>query len=202
MNRLFIVSFAVLAAACSGASGSGLLDDSGTQPQDAGAPQNEAAADVATPDVTTADVVVADVVVDPPDVFVGPQDSKIQCGPQSTCSAQKEICCWHQGSTAKQFECVTSASQCAGTYDVPMTCSQADNCASQGNPGYQCCATGGNVGWGSCSGYEVASSATCKAQCDVTDYEIGCSVQQQNCADSLQTCIVSKCTVPGDTMCY
>ena len=34
------------------------------------------------------------------------------------------------------------------------------------------------------------------------DYELGCSVQTAELLDSLQTCIVSKCTVTGDTMCY
>ncbi len=208
MNR-FCFSIAALAAgvvACSGADNI-LLDDSGTPPGDDGSVQSDAAT---TPDVTTVtdattvdveqakDANVVDVVLD---TWTGPPDSKIQCGSQTTCSAQKEMCCWHQSSTSKQFECVTSPASCAGTYDVVMTCSSTDNCASQGNPGSQCCATGGNFGFNTCSNYDIASSVTCKAQCDPADYQIGCSVQQQNCSDSLQTCIVSKCTAPGDTMC-
>jgi hypothetical protein len=208
MNRFFVTTFAALVG-CSGADGSGLLDAGIEQPgDDASVVQNDAAAaeDVTTVvDATTEDVVhpkdvnVVDVA---PDVPIAPPDSKIQCGSTTTCSAQKEMCCWHQSSTTKQFECVTNPSSCSGMYDVVMTCSATDNCASQGHAGYQCCATGGNFGWGTCSNYDVASTVACKSKCAQTDYELGCSVQQQNCSDTLQTCIVSKCTAPGDTMCY
>ncbi len=208
MKRLSIAVLATFAVACSGADNSGLLvvpgDDSGSQPQeDASSTGPDASATVdasVTPDASV--VTDASVVIDAtPDVYVGPADSKILCG-QSTCSAQNEVCCWHQGSTTKPFECVSSASACVGLYDVPITCSTTDNCASQGNAGYQCCATGGNTGWGTCSGYDIASGVACKPSCDMTDYEIGCSVQKQNCTDSLQTCVTSKCTFPGATMCY
>ena len=208
MNRFWITALAATAVACSCADNI-LLDDSGTQPGDDGSVvQNDAAP---TEDVTTvADATTEDVehpkdanVVDvAPDISTGPPDSKIQCGSQTTCSAQKEMCCWHQSSTTKQFECVTSPSSCSGMYDVVMTCSSTDNCASQGNAGYQCCATGGNFGWNTCANYDVASSVTCKSQCDTYDYELGCSIQKQNCSNSAQTCIVSKCTAPSDTMCY
>jgi hypothetical protein len=201
-----LLTLLLATSACSGADASGLLGDSGSQqPQDDAAavgPDASATEDatIVTPD---ADVVPdASVVVDAaPDVHVGPADSKIQCG-QGSCSAQNEVCCWHQGSTLKQFECVSNASACAALDDVPITCSTTDNCASQGNAGYQCCATGGNVGWGTCSGYDIASAVACKPSCDMTDYEIGCSVQKQNCSDSMQTCVTSKCTFPGATMCY
>ncbi len=207
MKRLSTAMLAAFAVACSGANDSGLLlGDSGSQPQeDAAATGPDASSPVE--DATTATdalVVVPDasVVIDAaPDISVGPADSKIQCG-QSACSAQNEVCCWHQGSTLKQFECVSGVSACAGLDDVPITCSTTDNCASQGNAGYQCCATGGNVGWGTCSGYDIASGVACKPSCDMTDYEIGCSVQKQNCSDSMQTCVTSKCTFPGATMCY
>jgi hypothetical protein len=209
MNRFFsAVALAAGVVACSGADNL-LLGDSGTLPGDDAAVAADASSgdDVTTiADATTEDVehpkdanVVVDVAID---TWTGPADSKVQCGSQITCSAQKEMCCWHQSSTTKPFECVTSPSSCAGMYDVVMTCSSTDNCASQGHAGYQCCATGGNLGWNTCNGYDVASSVTCKSQCDVTDYELGCSVQQQNCSDPQQTCIVSKCTVPSDTMCY
>ncbi len=207
MKRLSTGLLAAFLVACSGADNSGLLGDSGaSQPQeDAAAVGPDASA---TEDATTvtpdANVVPdASVVVDaaPPDVYVGPADSKIQCG-QGACSAQNEVCCWHQGSTLKQFECVANASACTGLYDVPITCSTTDNCASQGNAGYQCCATGGNVGWGTCSGYDIASGVACKPSCGMSDYEIGCSVQKQNCSDTMQTCVTSKCTFPGATMCY
>jgi len=212
MNRFFLAAAALAAASAGGVGCSGadniLLGDSGTQPtEDAAVVQNDAAPteDATTiVDATTEDVEHpkdANVVDVAPDISTGPPDSKILCGTTS-CSAQKEMCCWHQSSTTKPYECVTSGSSCAGTYDVVMTCSQPDNCASQGHAGYQCCATGGNYGWNTCSGYDVASSVTCKSQCATYDYELGCSVQQQNCSDSSQTCIVSKCTVTGDTMCY
>lgn len=211
MKRFGIAALAVLgtfATACSGTDGTGLLGDSGTQNQDDAAQtqddastQNDAGVEDATTtsDASTEDAHVVDAT---PDTHVGPPDSKIQCG-TSTCSAQNEMCCWHQASTTKPYECVSGVSACAGTYDVPMTCSTPDNCASQGNPTYQCCATGGNFGSGTqCGGFDIASLVACKATCDQTDYELGCSVKQQNCSDSLQTCVVSKCTVPGITMCY
>jgi hypothetical protein len=209
MNRFLIAALAAGVVACSGADGNGLLDDSGTQPGDDASTNDKDTStgeDASTvPDATTEDVVVTkdvNVIDVAPDVPIGPADSKIQCGPSTTCSAQNELCCWHQSSTTKQYECVTSTSSCSGTYDVPVTCSTTDNCASQGHAGYQCCSTGGNWGWGTCSNYDVSSIITCKSQCALTDYELGCSVQKQNCSDSQQTCIVSKCTAPGDTMCY
>lgn len=208
MNRFSIGALAAFLVACSGADTSNLFD-SGVQPeQDSGVTQNDAAStddmtiaqDATTEDVThVEDATVIDAA---PDVPQGPPDSKVQCGPSTTCSAQQEICCWHQDSTVNQYECVTSLTSCAGIYDVPVTCSSTDNCASQGNPSYQCCATGGNYGWGVCKGYDVASIVTCKSSCDPTDFEIGCNVTTQNCSDSLQTCAVSKCTFPGATMCY
>jgi len=213
MNRFSIgvlAAMATLAFGCSGTDSSGLLlgdsapptEDSGTNPTEDAAAQQDA---TATEDATTgedAHVQDATVVDTGPDVPVGPADSKIQCGPSITCSAQKEICCWHQSSTIKPYECVTNVNDCAGTYDAPMTCSTQDNCASQGNPNYLCCATSNNWGWGTCSNYTIASSVTCKAACDWSDYEVGCSVQKQNCTDSFQTCVTSKCTFPGATMCY
>lgn len=209
MNRFSTAFFAAFAVACSGADNSGLLGDSGSQPVEDAAVQEDATA--AGDVVTAADAPTGDAqhekdattVIDAaPDVPTGPPDSKIQCG-QTTCSAQKEVCCWHQSSTTKPYECVSGPSACAGTYDVPVTCTSTDNCASQGHPSFQCCATGGNYGWGTCGSYEVASGVACKASCDFqTDWEIGCNVQNQNCSDSMQTCVVSKCTLPGVTMCY
>ena len=209
MNRFFGLALAaagVVCAACSGVS-SDLLADSGAPAEDSGTitqpdassghPDGASGDDASTlPD----DASVVD--VGQPDAWTGPADSKIQCGPQLGCSAQNEVCCWHMGSTQKTYECVTDLNDCAGTYDVPMTCSSTANCDSQGNAGYQCCATGGNFGMGQCSGFDVAQVVACKPSCDVSDYEIGCSVQKQNCTDSIQTCVVSKCTAPGDTMCY
>jgi hypothetical protein len=196
----------LFATACSGMS-SDLLADAGSPGADAAS-----AADAASgPDASTgedaarpADAAGNDATAEDatPDVHTGPPDSKIQCGPQLACSAQNQICCWHQGSTTTPYQCVTSVGDCSGMNDVPITCSTPDNCASQGHPGYQCCATTGNLGSGQCYAYDVASVVACKSSCGVTDYEIGCSVKQQDCSDGISTCIVSKCTVPGDTMCY
>jgi len=206
-------SYAVIAAVtgllagCSGTS-SDLLADSGAGPapgDDASATQPDASSsgvDATAPqDAGTGPDDAGTIHDATPDVQTGPPDSKIQCGSQLSCSAQSQLCCWHMGNVNKPYECVSDISGCSGTSDVPMTCSSPDNCASQGNAGYQCCATGGNFGSGQCYAYDVASVVACKPTCDVTDYEIGCSVQQQNCSDQLSTCIVSKCTVPGDTMC-
>jgi hypothetical protein len=55
---------------------------------------------------------------------------------------------------------------------------------------------------GQCEDYDVATVVACKSSCDpVTDYQVGCSVKSQNCTDTTQTCVVSKCTVPDDTFC-
>ena len=209
MNRFFGVALAaagVVCAACSGVS-SDLLADSGAPAQDSGIiikqPDASDQPDATSGDdagTTPEDASVVD--VGQPDTWTGPADSKIQCGPQLGCSAQNEICCWHMGSTQTPYECVTDMNDCAGSSDVPMTCSSPANCESQGNAGYQCCATGGQFGVGQCYAYDVATVVACKPSCDLADYEIGCSVQKQNCTDSVQTCVVSKCTAPGDTMCY
>ncbi len=214
MNRFLWASCALASCAwaCSGSDGNGLLGDSGPNPQDDASSPNDSSApsdDATSPqdsssplDASTQPDVIAIVDASQPDVNKGPPDSKIQCGSQITCSAQSETCCWHMGNTVKPYECVTSINSCTGATDVPITCSTPDNCASQGNAGYQCCATGGNFGTGQqCSGYDVATVVACKSTCDFSDYEIGCSVQQQNCSDNLQTCVVSKCTDPSATMC-
>ncbi len=205
MNRFFVLTaLALSASACSGTSDVNLNNTDSGDGQDAAVVVDASVQDVTTQDVTViedAHVVDSKVVDVAVDTYVGPADSKIQCGTGS-CSAQKEICCWHQGSTLKPYECVSNPSSCAGTYDVTVTCSSQDNCASQGNPSYTCCATGGNYGSGSCYGYDIASVVACKATCTGTDdSQIGCDVKTQNCADSLQTCMVSKCTDPGVPIC-
>lgn len=207
MNRFFaIYGIALLTLGCSGSDGSGLLGDSGQPQDDATATDSAAQPDAGAPtDATTlpessvADVSVKDVT---PNLYVGPPDSKIQCGPSLTCSAQSQACCWHSATTLKPFECVTDLSSCTGTYDVPITCSSQANCVSEGNPSYTCCATGGNFGSGSCAGADIATVVTCKSSCtDIDDYPVGCSVSLQNCADTSQICIASKCTDPGATIC-
>ncbi len=209
--RALSILGAGLLFACSGSNPNDLLGDSGGAVVDSGiSPSDDASV---TPDaVGPDDATVADAPTPPdaahlvdaaPDVPVGPPDSKVQCGPNLTCSAQNELCCNHTTSTTKPYECVTSASSCSAIDDVPIACSTPVNCASQGNPSYQCCATGGAFGTGQCYNYDVAVSVACKPDCaSAGDYEIGCSLQQQNCSDSMQTCIISKCTLPGYTMCY
>ncbi|HSQ65122.1 MAG TPA: hypothetical protein VLM85_17995 [Polyangiaceae bacterium] len=196
-------------AACSGVNPDNLLDDAGIAAPDASSPpvDDAAAPDGGTPpDATIADASTEDVTHPAdaaPDVHVGPADSTIDCGPTLKCSAQNELCCHHGGTTTNPYECVSSPASCAGIDDVPIACSTQANCTSQGNPTYVCCATANGWGSGQCYNYDIATSVACKSDCTgATDYEIGCSVQQQNCSDSLQTCVVSKCTLPGYTMCY
>lgn len=210
MNRFWIAAASgLLAVGCSGVS-SDLLSDSGISPQndaasgpDVASPPDASATEDATTTKDSGEQHDGATVVDAaPDVPVGPPDSKIQCG-TSSCSAQNQICCWHMASSITPYECVSSQNDCAGTYDVPISCSSPANCDSQGNTGFQCCATGGQLGLGVCSNYDVATSVACKSSCDpMYDYEIGCSTQKQDCSDSTQTCIVSKCTDPGNTMCH
>ncbi len=210
--RYFSVLGTGLLLACSGSNPNDLLGDGGLSGPDTGtvlpnddasSPPDDGGSDATVTDAN--DTKDAQVVVDAaPDVPVGPPDSKVQCGPNLTCSAQTQLCCHHTSSTINPYECVTNASSCAAIDDVPIACSTPSNCASQGNPSYKCCATGGAFGTGQCYNYDVATSVACKPDCTsgLDDYEIGCSVQQQNCSDSLQTCVVSKCTLPGYTMCY
>ena len=188
--------------ACGGATDTQLFDD-------AGQPQNDATAqDTGTgkdsggpPDVTVQDVVVKDVVT--VDVPVGPPDSKIHCG-TTTCSAQTQVCCATYG-TQTTFKCVASLGDCAGTQDVPITCSSNDNCASQGQAGDVCCASGqGPVNQNpNCQQFSVAAQVQCQATCDANagEFQVGCSTQLQNCIDTAQSCINSQCTLPGMTIC-
>ncbi len=202
MNRwTCLLAFTV---ACGGADQSTLLQDSGQQQQQ---PDGSVPVDSGAPDNTVVDAVadvpvIQDVVT--VDVPVKPADSKIQCG-TSTCSAQTQLCCYHVGNTTKQYECVSALSDCQGTNDVPVNCSNGDNCASQGNPGYICCAqTGGPPNPSlQCGNSTSAASVACQATCDIQqgEFEVGCSVQLQNCHDNNLTCALSACSLPGFDIC-
>jgi len=198
---LSVVGF-VAFTACSGADGSQLFDDAGQPENDAtAAPDTGGNKDGGTQDVTVQDVVVVDVVT--VDVPVGPPDSKIHCG-TSTCSAQTQVCCATFGQTTT-YACVSSTSDCQGTNQVPISCTSGDNCASQGNSGDICCASGqGFINPNpTCQGYDTVAQVMCQSTCDINqgEFEVGCSTQTQNCNDNTQTCITSKCTLPGLTIC-
>ena len=190
-------------AACGGADSSQLFDDGGQAQSDATAqPDTGGGKDGGNPDkdVTVQDVVVVDVA---PDVPIKPADSNIHCG-SSTCSAQTQVCCATYGTTTT-YKCVASASDCTGTQQVPISCTNGDNCASQGNAGYICCGSpnGPQSPNQSCNGFAMASSVQCQATCDaqIGEFEVGCSPQLQNCLDTQQSCINSQCTLPGYTLC-
>ncbi len=202
MKRVIWLGLALGCLACGGADQSSLLGDGGNAadegigtdvtvpPQDSGPP---------TKDVVTVDVPIADVVV--PDSPVGPPDSLIHCGSALTCDAKTQICCKHTFSS-QQYQCVSSVNDCMGNGDVPIECSSNDNCVSQGNPGYICCADANNAGTGNCTNYTVASSVSCQADCSQQgQVPVGCSQQVQDCPYPNQTCIVSICTLPGYTIC-
>jgi hypothetical protein len=192
-------------AACGGAEQSQLFNDSGQTPeQDATQPDTSTGPDAGptkdtgpSQDVTP----IPDVVT--VDVPVGPPDSKIHCG-NTTCSAQTEVCCVTIGNP-NTYACVGSVNDCNGTNDVPIACSSADNCASQGNAGYICCGSpnGPPSGNPSCNNFSTASQVQCQATCDAQqgEFEVGCSTQLQNCSDTQQQCITSQCTLPGYTLC-
>lgn len=189
-------------AACGGATDSQLLDDAGQPQDDATAIDTGGGKDGGdVKDVTTQDTVVVDVVT--VDVPIKPADSKIHCG-TTTCSAQTQVCCATYGTTTT-FACVSSASDCNGAQDVPISCSSQDNCNSQGLSGDICCASGqGPFNQNpNCQQFSVAAQVQCQTTCDSNagEFEVGCSVQTQNCADTTQTCITSKCTLPGLNIC-
>ena len=194
----------VLFAACGGATDTPLLGDSGQQQTDATAQDTGSGNDGGTQkDVTVEDApVIVDVVT--VDVPVGPPDSKIKCG-QTTCSAQTQVCCATVSNTI-QFACVASVSDCANSDQVPIACASQENCASQGNAGFVCCGlpNGPQNPISQCSQFTTASGTQCQASCDTQngEFEVGCSVQTQNCTDTQQTCINSQCTLPGYTLCH
>lgn len=198
---LFVVGFV---AACGGAIDNPLLDDSGTGGQkdgsvvpDSGKPDGGPIVDATFDAPPVEDVVTVD-------VPVGPPDSKIHCGPTLGCSAQNEICCETMG-TPITYACVGSTSDCAGPDDVPISCSSGENCASQGNAGYICCASQGGPPNpnGTCGNFTSAADVSCQQTCDQQQgqFEVGCNPQTQNCTDNTQTCIVSKCSLPGYGIC-
>jgi hypothetical protein len=191
-----------LLVACGGADGSQLFDDAGQPENDATAPDTGGGKDGGdTQDVTVQDVTVVD--VQTVDVPIGPADSKIHCGTTS-CSAQTQVCCATFGSTTT-YACVSSPSDCQGAEQVPISCTSGENCASQGNGGDVCCASGqGPINPSpTCQGFDTVAQVVCQTSCDVNqgEFEVGCSVQTQDCVDTTATCITSKCTLPGITIC-
>jgi len=190
-------------AACGGADGTQLFDDAGEPQNDATAPDTGGGKDGGNPDkdVTVQDVVVVDVPT--VDVPIKPVDSKIHCGTTS-CSAQTQVCCATFGTTTT-WACVSSVNDCQGTQQVPVTCTSQDNCASQGQAGDICCASGqGPFNQNpNCQNFSTAAQVQCQSTCDSNagEFEVGCSTQTQNCVDTQQQCITSQCTLPGLTIC-
>ncbi len=189
--------------ACGGADGTQLFDDAGQPLNDATAQDTGSGQDAGNPpqDATTQDAILIDVVT--VDVPIGPQDSKIHCGTTS-CSAQTQVCCATFGATTT-FACVSSTNDCQGSDQTAISCTSGDNCTSQGNSGDVCCASGqGPINPNpSCQGFDTAAQVMCQSSCDANqgEFEVGCSLQTQNCVDTSATCITSKCTLPGITIC-
>jgi len=189
--------------ACGGAENTQLFDDAGQPVNDATATDTGGGKDGGNPDkdVTVDDVVVVDVVT--VDVPIKPADSQIHCG-TSSCSAQTQVCCATYGTTTT-FKCVSSVNDCMGAQQVPISCASADNCASQGNAGFICCASGqGPFNQNpNCQQFSVAAQVQCQSTCDSNngEFEVGCNTQTQNCSDQTSTCITSKCTLPGLNIC-
>jgi len=197
---LVVLGFAI---ACGGAEDNQLLSDAGT-PIDQSAPPVDGSQPVdASLDVNPQDAAVQDVVtiVDAAPDVPTVTDTQIQCG-NTTCSAQTQLCCYHVGATTGEFTCVAGFSDCQDTNDVPINCSSNDNCASEGEPGYICCATPGGPANPSagCTNSTSAAQVLCQATCDAPNFIVGCSTQQQNCP-SQETCAVSVCSLPGYDIC-
>ena len=204
MNRWSLLVMVGLAAACGGAEQSSLLEDSGTSPGDDASVKPDTGpstdggvkADATDDGPTVVDVVTID-------VPVGPPDSVIHCG-TTTCSAKSQVCCATYGSPVT-YACVGSLGDCQGQDQAPIACSSGENCASQGNAGFICCATAGGPPNpnGNCSQITTVSHVQCQQACDSQqgEFEIGCDPQTQNCSDNTQTCIASKCTLPGYGIC-
>jgi hypothetical protein len=184
----------LLCSACGGADQSNLFNDAGDQ-VDAGSQMDSAATDTGSQnDVTVPDSpATKDAVVDVP---VGPGDSKIKCGPTLTCSAQTQLCCHHPQSLNNPYECVADISSCSGVTDVPIGCSDHENCVSQGVSSDVCCANTQNNG--QCA---VATDISCMSTCDPNagQVQVGCSSTDP--CPSTQTCKVSTCTLVGYPIC-
>ena len=175
---------------CGGAVQSPLLGDGGTnQGLDSGE-GIDATADVSQPDVTTKDVGAKDVAPDAPTLT-----AKIACGPSLKCDAVTEICCDHVGS-GSQWECVTDVSQCNGGSDVPIECSNHEDCVAQGTADYICCAN--TVQGGSCT---QVTDVSCMATCDPNagQIQIGCSMTDP--CPNAGVCKISTCSLPGYPIC-
>jgi hypothetical protein len=189
-------------AACGGADGTQLFDDAGQPENDATTPDTGTGSDGGNvKDVTVIpDVITID---EGPDVPIKPADSNIHCG-TTTCSAQTQVCCATFGTTTT-FKCVSSLGDCTGTQQVPISCSSQDNCASQGNAGDICCASGqGPFNQNpTCQQFSTTAQVQCQATCDPNagEFQVGCSTTTQNCIDTTATCITSKCTLPGLNIC-
>jgi hypothetical protein len=204
MNRWTLLLVVGVVGGCGGAIDSPLLDDSGTGgPEDSSVLPDSGKQDGGPVEDAVVDVpVIEDVVV--VDVPVGPPDSKIHCGPSLECSAQNEVCCATVG-TPFSYACVGSLNDCSGQDQIPINCSSGENCASEGQAGFICCASPGGPPNpnATCNQFETASQVMCQQSCDPQqgEFEVGCNPNLQNCTDNTQSCITSKCTLPGYGIC-
>jgi len=133
------------------------------------------------------------------DADAGPP-SGLTCG-TDVCAGSTPVCCETVGDTTT-FKCVESNAACStSTQQVPIDCWSDADC----KPGLLCCGfpNGPMSPVAGCTTFTTASRVSCETTCDTTqgEFEVGCSIQLQNCTDGTKTCLNSQCTLPGHTVC-
>ena len=192
------LSLSFFAAGCGGAADTDLFGTPGT---DAGV-----GADVTTKD-TGKDNDVPDVrppVDAAPDVSQ-PPSPVLACGgsvnPPKKCDALTELCC-RTGTTAPYaYDCITDPQNCMNSGDVPLNCSNTENCVAQGHAGTVCCASliasGPNT--------SIAYDASClpKGQCTSGNAKaMLCNPNASNPCPNGGTCKLSTATLTDYYICF
>ena len=201
-SRLALVALSLsFFAGCGGAADTDLL---GTPPNGNGV---DAGTDVTTAKDTGRDNDVPDVTPPPidaaPDIVV-PPSSSIACGaasnPPKKCDAVTEVCCRTGTVSPFNYDCIADATNCMNSGDVPITCSNHENCVAQGLTGNVCCASLISGGTGTVA-YDV--SCTPQAKCTSGNAKaIVCNPNAGNPCPNGGSCKLSAQPLPGYYLCF
>jgi hypothetical protein len=161
--------------------------------------QLDVAPDIVTTDANDASVNEGgDAAIDAPVDVIDAGTTSVPCGTTDTCSGQTPVCCVTVEATWS-YQCVTAVSSCTGPSQFAQTCAHSAACGT----GMICCGVPGGPANpnAQCTGFATPSKVSCASTCTQGNFEVGCNVQQQNCANKAQTCAVSTCTLPNQTVC-
>ena len=194
---------ALFLAACGGATDSDLF---GSPPANQQQPDASTSADA----TTSNDASVSDATQPPPaqdssttvdanqpDTST-PAASKIHCG-NTDCNSTTESCCRSATSgSSYSYACTNDPNtSCQGLGDIVIECSNAQNCADQGNAGDVCCATRNGPG-GSVDGTTCMSASQCGQMGGV----IACDPNAANNCPNGGGCKTSSVTLPTYNLCF